>query len=200
MLGSSYIIYCTKWVIFENKRGRISNWMEHQTCECKLDLSLSKPSCVAALLKTINNHWALAPGPGTLEIMTPKSQLLRRAMNCCQTEIKIYVSNNQVALVVKNLPANAGDLRDVGSIPGSERFPGGAHGNPLQFSCLENPMDRGAWRAMVYRTTKSGAQLKRLSTRAQLYVQLPIFYVLKTHRILLIIMFWPVIRVQHIQM
>ena len=88
--------------------------------------------------------------------MTPKSQLLRRAMNCCQTEIKIYVSNNQVALVVKDLPVNAGDVRDVSSIPGSGRFPGGAHGNPLQYSCLENPVDRGAWRATVHRAAQSG--------------------------------------------
>ena len=47
--------------------------------------------------------------------------------------------------VVKNLPANAGDTGDLGSIPGSERFPGGENCNPLQYSCLENPMDRGAW-------------------------------------------------------
>ena len=46
--------------------------------------------------------------------------------------------------MVKNLPANIGDVRDVGSIPGSGRSPGGRHGNPLQYSCLENPMDRGA--------------------------------------------------------
>ena len=51
--------------------------------------------------------------------------------------------------MVKNLPANAGDLRDVGSIPGSERFPGGAHGNPLQYSRLENAMDKTAWWATV---------------------------------------------------
>ena len=48
--------------------------------------------------------------------------------------------------MVKNLPVNAGDIRDVGSIPGSGRSPGGGHGNPLQYSCLENPMDRGAGR------------------------------------------------------
>ena len=52
-------------------------------------------------------------------------------------------------LVVKNLPANVGDIRDVGSIPRSGRSPGGEHGNPLQYSCLENPMDRGAWLATV---------------------------------------------------
>ena len=52
------------------------------------------------------------------------------------------LKTSQVELVVKNLPANIGDLRDVGSITGLERFPGGGHGNPLQYSCLENPMDR----------------------------------------------------------
>ena len=51
-----------------------------------------------------------------------------------------------MALVVKNLPANAADVRDVGSIPGSGRSPEGEHGNPLKFSCLGNPMDRGAGR------------------------------------------------------
>ena len=52
-----------------------------------------------------------------------------------------------MALVVKNLPVDAGDVRGTGSILESGRFPGGGHGNPLQYSCLENPMDRGAWRA-----------------------------------------------------
>ena len=54
---------------------------------------------------------------------------------------------SQVALVVKNLPANAGDLRDAVSIPGLGRCPGGGHSNPLQYFCLENSMDRGVWRA-----------------------------------------------------
>ena len=57
-------------------------------------------------------------------------------------------------LVVKNLSANAGDIRDVGSIPGLGRSPGGGHGNPLQYSCLENPTDRGAWQATVHRVTE----------------------------------------------
>ena len=52
-------------------------------------------------------------------------------------------------LVIKNLPANAGDPRDAGLIPGSGRSPGGRHDNPLQYSCLENPMDREAWWATV---------------------------------------------------
>ena len=61
----------------------------------------------------------------------------------------------QVGLVVKNLPANAGDERDLGSTPESGRSPAGGHGNPLQYSCLENPMDRGAWRATVYKFEKA---------------------------------------------
>ena len=60
-----------------------------------------------------------------------------------------------MALVVKNLPANAGDIRDMGSIPGSGRSPEGGHGNPFQYSCLENPMDRGAFWAIVHRVTQS---------------------------------------------
>ena len=70
---------------------------------------------------------------------------------------------SQVALVVKNLLANAGDLRDAVSIPGSVSFPGEANSKPLQYSCLENPMDRGAWQATVHRVTKSWTRLKRFS-------------------------------------
>ena len=68
--------------------------------------------------------------------------------------------------MVKNPPANAGDKRDAGSIPGLARSPGEGHGNPLQYSCLENPMDRGASQATVYRITKSWTRLKRLSMHA----------------------------------
>ena len=56
---------------------------------------------------------------------------------------------------LKNLPANAVDKRDVGSIPGLERSPEGGHDNPVQYSCLKNPMDRGAWWATVHRVSKS---------------------------------------------
>ena len=62
---------------------------------------------------------------------------------------------SQAALVVKNLPANAGDIRDMGSIPRSGRSPERGNGNPLQYSCLENPMDRGALRATIHRVTES---------------------------------------------
>ena len=63
--------------------------------------------------------------------------------------------------MVKNLPANARGLRDIGSIPGLGRSPGGGHGNPLQHSCLENPMDRGAWWATVHGVAPSQTGLKR---------------------------------------
>ena len=69
-----------------------------------------------------------------------------------------------MALVVKNLPADAGDAGDMDSIPGSGRSPGGGHSNPLQYSCLENPMNREAWQATVHRVTKSQTRLKQLGT------------------------------------
>ena len=64
--------------------------------------------------------------------------------------------------MVKNSPAN---IEDADSIPGSGKCPGGGHGNPLQYFCLENPMDRGAWWAIVYGAAKSRTQLKQLNTR-----------------------------------
>ena len=67
---------------------------------------------------------------------------------------------SQVVVVVKNPPANAGDLRDAGSIPGLGGSPGGGHGNPLQYSCLENPMYRGAWQATVHGVARSQTLLK----------------------------------------
>ena len=66
-----------------------------------------------------------------------------------------YYWTSQVVLVVKNLLASAGDdVRDVGSVPGSGKSPGEGNGNPLQYSCLENPMDREAWQATVHRLAK----------------------------------------------
>ena len=61
---------------------------------------------------------------------------------------------SQEVLVVKNLPANSGDIRDMSAIPGSGRSTGGGHSNPLQHSCLENPMNRGAWWAAVHGVTE----------------------------------------------
>ena len=65
------------------------------------------------------------------------------------------INTTQGSLVIKNLPASAVDMRDTGSIPGSGRSPGEGNDNPLQHSCLENPMDRGAWWATVHGVPKS---------------------------------------------
>ena len=83
--------------------------------------------------------------------------------------ICIIVYSIVVVLVVKSLPANAGDIRGVGWLPGSGGAPGGGHGNPLQCSCLENPLHRGAWWAAVpgcQLKTQSRTRLKRLSMQA----------------------------------
>ena len=76
------------------------------------------------------------------------------------------IGASQVPTVVKNPPANAGDVRALGLTLGSGRSPGGGLGNPLQYSCLEKPMDRGAWWATVHRVTKSWTQMKQLGTHS----------------------------------
>ena len=68
---------------------------------------------------------------------------------------EISLITSQVVLVLKNPPASEGDVKDSGSITGLGRSPGGGYGNPLQYSCLENPMDRGAWRAIIHRIAES---------------------------------------------
>ena len=73
----------------------------------------------------------------------------------------------QLAPVVKNPPANAGDARDVGLIPGLGRSPGIGNGNPLQYSCSENYMDRGAWRATVHRVTRVRHNLETVHTHKE---------------------------------
>ena len=75
----------------------------------------------------------------------------------CFTEKNTLVS--QVTLVATNLPANAGDVTDTGSIPGSGGSPGGGHSNPLKYSCSEDPMDRGVWQAAIHRVGQSWTQL-----------------------------------------
>ena len=87
------------------------------------------------------------------EVKLPKSKDLKsKGKNLCASK---------VGLVLKNLPADTGDIIDTSLIPGSERSPGGGHGNSLQYSCLKNPMDRGAynWRATIHGVAKSLTQL-----------------------------------------
>ena len=70
---------------------------------------------------------------------------------------------SQLVLEVKNLPPSAGDKRDAGLIPELERYPRGGYGNPLQYSCLENPIDRGTWWALVHRVAKNQTRLSNLA-------------------------------------
>ena len=87
-------------------------------------------------------------------------------------ELELTYIHCTVALVVKNLPADAGDIRDAGSVPSLGRSPGEGQGNPLQYSCLDNPTDRGAWWAIVHRVAKSRTQLKWLNTHLLLFSHL----------------------------
>ena len=81
-------------------------------------------------------------------------QLIQLGLNRIEGCLAFILGAFVMTIVIKNLPANAGDIRDVGSIPGSGRSPGES-GNPLQYSCLENPIDRGAWQATVHGVAES---------------------------------------------
>ena len=83
---------------------------------------------------------------------------------------------SQVALMVKTLPANAADIRDPGLIPGSRRSPGGGYGNLFQYSCLENPMDRGVWWTTVHWVAKSWTQLKPLSMQHRWWQNINLYH------------------------
>ena len=83
------------------------------------------------------------------------------SLDFCLKELKIHSSIKAKVkpdgiYMVKNSPANAGELRDAGLIPGSGRYPGGGDDNPLQYTCLENPMDRGAWQATTVGSQRVG--------------------------------------------
>ena len=105
----------------------------------------------------------------TLIALSPHSSQLLKSKpfdRACYSELNRNTLASQVVLVLKNMPANAGDRRDAAFIPGWGRYPGGGNGNLPQYSCLENSMDRGAWRATVHEVAKRRTQLKRLSAHA----------------------------------
>ena len=81
-----------------------------------------------------------------------------------------YLGASQMALVVKDPPTNTWEIRDMCSVPGLGRSPGGGNGNPLLYSCLENPIDRGVWQAMVYGVTKSWTQPNQFSMHTQIHL------------------------------
>ena len=122
-------------------------------CQAPLSLGFSRPG-----------YWSRLPFPSPGGLPDPGIEPMSPAL---QAESLPSEAPSQVALVVKNPSANAEDLRDAGSMLGSGRSPGEGHGNSLQYSGLENPMDRGAWWATVHRDVQSRTRLKRLSTAAQ---------------------------------
>ena len=110
----------------------------------------SQGLCVSPLLFIFSAHPLHCLN--TNQILSP----FFSGINCHKIEkVCKHPGASQLALVVKSSPANTGGIRDAGSIPGSGRSPGGGNGNPLQYSCLENPMDRGTWRARDRGITKS---------------------------------------------
>ena len=119
--------------------------------------SLCKASTCSARVYIFRNQ-ELHPKPPEEEGFIPLVDHLRGLNN--NTDAQVPLRASQVVLVVKNLPAKAGDLRDAGSIPGLGRSAGGGNGSPLQCSCLEHPMDAGAWWAAVYGIAQSQTQLK----------------------------------------
>ena len=111
---------------------------------------------MAAIQKSTNNKcWRGCREKGTLSHYRWESKFVQPLWKIVW---RFLIQASRVAPVVKNLPANAGDIRDMDLIPGSGTSPGIGHGNPLQYSCLENPMDRGAWRATVHGVSKSRTQ------------------------------------------
>ena len=105
------------------------------------------------LLQGIFPNQGLNPGlPHCRQTLYRLSHQVTQVQTCSLMHI---LRASQVAPVVKNLPANAGDVRDTGSVLRLGRSPGEGHGNLLQYSYVEKPMDRGAWQAMVHRVTKS---------------------------------------------
>ena len=121
--------------------------------------------------------------------------MLHRAIQFCETFSNILNDQkwaSQVALVVKNLPATAGDIRDMGSSPGSGRCPGGGHGNPLQCSCLENPVDRGAWQAMVHGVAKKSDMTQLLNNKMYVCVYINIYIFIFIFRFFSLLGYYPV--------
>ena len=116
------------------------------------------------LLWTMTAAMKLKDACSLEEVMTNLDRGLKSKGITLLTMVHIVKARLPWWLSGKESTYNAGDLRDTGSIPGSGRSPGRGHGNPLQYSCLENPTDRGAWQAKVHRVTQQWSQLKWLST------------------------------------
>ena len=143
---------CNVWTLF------ISGLK--QTIKCKKNETIEKMWTLIGYL-TISKDFSSVIMNGIV-VMVRNSKKKKKILTFRDTHIFIWAS--QVGLVVKNPPANAGDPAGTSSIPRSGRSLEGEQGNPLQYSCLEIPMDRGVWQATVHSVAKSWTQLKWLST------------------------------------
>ena len=121
---------------------------------------------------TTNIFWVLSSQEITQKVTWETTPIYNK-----RTTTPLPINSKVPSYVVKNPPANAGDARNtrhIGLTPGLGRSPGEGHGNPLQYSCLENSMDRGAWQAIVHRVTKSWIWLKWLSIHGASQVALEV--------------------------
>ena len=154
-LGTWVPIRNTKEWVYDKERTRLYHWHLARTLNRVLYSYL-----LVYHLTLIEDPWVLVQGQGLSK--TSGSPCINIA-TCHFLMSDASSPYSQMALVVKNLLTNVEDPRDAHCISGSERFPGGGHGNPLQYFCLGNPMGRGTWWATAYRVTKNRTQLKRLS-------------------------------------
>ena len=135
---------------------------------CSLRLEAGVPKTAVWSLPHWVDAWSGTPSQLGLQLSVIQEFQELFKSRCIHHQLGVYTitTASQVALLVKNWPANTGDKRDDSSIPGSGRSPGGEHDNPLQYSCLENPMDRGSRWAVVHGIAKSWTWMKQLSMHA----------------------------------
>ena len=176
-------LYATFWTFCQFVLMCVWYWGSSVSLDCYLVVFASWFWCLSAVedhLWAGSAIWAFLPVDSDiylllstechLGILPIGSDVWLSLRPLCAEKVFVWASvpftlgASQVAQVVKNPPANAGYIRDVGLIPGLGRSPGGWHGNPLQHSCLENTVDRGVWWATVHKVTKSWTRLKWFST------------------------------------
>ena len=145
-------VFQFKEVTFSVRSSLINLFFSHSVVSDSFDLmdySLSGSS-VYGILQARILEWVPVPSRGNLP-----NPGIKPGSPALQAVSLLSEPPGEMALVVKNMPANAGDVRDSGLVPGLGRPPGGEHGDSLQYSCLENPMDRVAWQAIFHRVAKS---------------------------------------------
>ena len=146
---------------FRGNLGRASRCLLGVSQKAGLHYSRLEPRLISVQNLLLSRSNCLGQVTGLLCASTPFSKKVDKRMMPANKGVRA----SQVVLVVKNLPGNARDIRDVSSIPGLGRSPGEGNGSPLQYSCLEDFMHRGTWQATVCRLAKNRTKLKPLSTR-----------------------------------